>query len=604
MTRFSLARISDFFLSVFFCVGLFYILTGGAFLQTREQANALSVHPTFHLALHTTVILLVAVISLIRYRIDRETFFLLEPFSFFKYLSNLSPKMIISILACVYFATQLMTLSFMHAGLKTALWDVGFYDQMLWNTAHGRWLNVSVRGGLNLLGHHFEPIYLLLSPLYWFQDSIYAVFGFIALNGATNIVLVYLIAREIVKSKNDSLLFALAVFLYPPLRSAVLFPLQSQVFADPFLLLGFLFALKNKLLLGLISFILAVACKENIVLDVLGIGLFLIFKHKKNPSGWILVALSAIGYWVIFHFIEPHFFWENDLWKKWTFFSHLKDPSVEQWKQLLSPNPLVFLFLIFGPVMFLPLICSGWPFLLGPSLLIRLLSNYSGLRLTTAHYTAGLNALIFIASIYGYGHLCQRLQNKSKSVVQICFLLVILLFAGKPQLLQIENFMWDMSYVENQKIVKLLKEIPKTYSVKSTEVFLAQLTHRQYIFSFTSVLPNSPYKEMNRNPDLLIVDEERIQGNEKTVLLDHVKQGYQPFIQGKYLSMYAGPQLDPHIISQLRSKWEDIQNDEGISYRKIVRKWYKFLVIISFTILIFILFRRYLMKPQTQPSLS
>lgn len=598
-----LIRVSDFFLSLFLCVCFFYVLTAGAFLHTREQGNILSLHPRFHLALFVALIILVAFIGFVRYQANRETFFHLQPFSFFKYLSNLSPKILVSVLFIAYFATQFMTLSFMHAGMRTALWDVGFYDQILWNTAHGRWLNVGVRGGLNLLGHHFEPIYLLLSPLYWFQDSIYTVFGFIALNGASNIVLVYLISREILKSKEDALLFSLAAFFYQPLRNAVLFPIQSQVFADSFLLLGFLCVLKNKTFLSLISFTLAISCKENIVLEVLGIGLFLIFKDRKNLSGWLIVALSIMCYGIIFHIIEPYFLWENDPWKKWTFFSHMKQPTLEGWKQLLTPNPVLFLFLIFGPLMFLPLLCEGWFLLLGPALAIRLLSNYGGLRLTTAHYTSGLNALLFIASIYGFNCLRNYLQWQRLTILRICFLVFILLFAGKPQLLHIENLMWDMSYVENQKIIKILKAIPEKYSIKSTETFLAHLTHRPYLFGFTSVLANSPYEKMNQNPDLLVVDELRIQGNEKPILFDHLNHGYQLILKNEYMSLYANPNLEPNFISQLREQWNQIQTHREIPYRKMTRRWYKRFVIVGFILLVFILIRWHLTKqPQLQSS--
>ncbi len=608
-----IVQISDFFLSIFFCFCFFYVMTAGAFLHTREQGNVFSIHPRFHIALFVMLVLLVTFVGLIRYRANRETFFLLQPFAFFKYISSLSPKIIISILFCAYFVTQFMTLSFMHMGMRTALWDVGFYDQMLWNTAHGKPLIVSVRGGLNLLGHHFEPIYLLLSPLYWFQDSIYVVFAFIALNGASNIVLVYLIAKEVLKLKNDAFLFALAVFFYQPLRNAVIFPIQSQVLADPFLLLGFLCVLKNKLFLSLTSFLLAVMCKENVILDILGIGFFVIFKDKKNLKGWLIVALAVICYWIIFRLIEPRFLWENDPWKKWTFFSHLKHPSVEGWKQLLSPNPFLFLFLIFGPLMFLPLICAGWPFLLGPSLLVRLLSNYGGLRLTTAHYTSGLNALLFIASIYGFNRLRNHLQNQSRmagireqrlAIARICFLVFILLFSGKPQLLHIENLMWDMSFLENQKIIKLLKGIPKTYSIKSTETFLAHLTHRPYIFSFTSALANSPYEEINRNPDLLIVDKFRMQNNEKPVLFDHLNRGYKSIIEGKYITVYASPDFDYDSILQFRARWDNIQKYQGIPYRKITRKWYKLFLIASFVMLILILIRHHLNRFRNQPHFS
>ncbi len=42
-------------------------------------------------------------------------------------------------------------------------WDLGLFDQVLWNTSHGRWFEYSFRDYL-YLGDHFQPVLLLLAP--------------------------------------------------------------------------------------------------------------------------------------------------------------------------------------------------------------------------------------------------------------------------------------------------------------------------------------------------------------------------------------------------------------------------------------------------------
>jgi len=62
--------------------------------------------------------------------------------------------------AAAYFATigLLQYFSFHSYG-----WDLGLFDQVLWNTAHGRWFEFSFRDYL-YLGDHFQPVLLLLAP--------------------------------------------------------------------------------------------------------------------------------------------------------------------------------------------------------------------------------------------------------------------------------------------------------------------------------------------------------------------------------------------------------------------------------------------------------
>ena len=45
-------------------------------------------------------------------------------------------------------------------------WDLGFFDQILWNTASGRAFEHSFRE-ISYLGDHWQPVLLLLTPLVW-----------------------------------------------------------------------------------------------------------------------------------------------------------------------------------------------------------------------------------------------------------------------------------------------------------------------------------------------------------------------------------------------------------------------------------------------------
>ena len=67
----------------------------------------------------------------------------------------------LSAAASAYFSAAGLLL---HFSFRSYGWDLGIFDQVLWNTAHGRLFEYSFRNIL-YLGDHFSPALLLLSPL-------------------------------------------------------------------------------------------------------------------------------------------------------------------------------------------------------------------------------------------------------------------------------------------------------------------------------------------------------------------------------------------------------------------------------------------------------
>src|SRR5918999_79559 len=65
-----------------------------------------------------------------------------------------------------------------HRHFTSGAYDLGIFDQVIWQYSQFQAPHSSVRSNLlteNLLGDHFHPILALLSPLYWFTDSVEAL---------------------------------------------------------------------------------------------------------------------------------------------------------------------------------------------------------------------------------------------------------------------------------------------------------------------------------------------------------------------------------------------------------------------------------------------
>lgn len=584
--RFNVADLAiQFFLA--FC--LFFAFTGGAFIIGWEQ---LKYFRDLHRALSITFIILGGFVAWRWYLKDKVTFFQLEPARSIKYFFELPPVISVGVLSVFYFVTQLTYQIAMHAGFETALWDLGFYDQVIWNTGHGNFLVTSVRGGLHVFCEHFKPILALLAPVYWIGNDTVLLFAVFTMIASSSIALSYLIAQTVTRSHHVSLILALCVFFYPPLRNPINFLLHTQALADPFILLGFYFVLKNQLKSAVLFFCLALMCKENIAIDVLGVGMFLI--SRKHKGGWLITLLALLLFVTFILVIEPHFRYPYHFIKKWDSYSHFVNPSLELWKGLLTPNPLLFLILLFGPFVFLSFKCKGWWWLLGPSLAVRLLSSFPGLRSTTDHYTGGLNALVIISVIYGFAALksSAKIQSfKSQNVILVLLIFSAFLFAGKPQLFKIDKFLWEASKPDHQRIIRILESVPTQYSVLTNERPSAHSTHRSNLYVFLSMFPHAPLENAAKQPDLIIEDSEKIQEPEREILGEFIQNGYRLIFEFSFLKIYANPSKVNSIPFELITQWEAFKQTPVIPYRKVVQLWYRSILMIVFLFLCISIFR-------------
>jgi len=74
--------------------------------------------------------------------------------------------------ACVLVGALLSVLSMVrHHTFHSAVYDVGIFHQVLWNTAHGLPFASSL-SHMNYLGDHFSPSFGLLAPLEWLPRTI------------------------------------------------------------------------------------------------------------------------------------------------------------------------------------------------------------------------------------------------------------------------------------------------------------------------------------------------------------------------------------------------------------------------------------------------
>jgi len=181
--------------------------------------------------------------------------------------------------------------------------------------------------------------------------------------------------------------------------------------------------------------------------------------------------------------------------------------------------------------------------------------------------------VVFLAALYGFMHWVKKVSAQKLRMGVVCF---SVLFMGVPQLFQIEQYLWDASYGQNQKTVKILEAITSEYSVLTTEIFAAHLSHRSQLFVFSQIWPQTPFTKEYKNPDLIIVDETRIKEKDRSQVAQFLHQGYPNVFELSHLKIYANPTVAVEFQGQVKPHLQAINSSVGeIPYRKWVRYTYK-----------------------------
>lgn len=595
----------DFLLQWFWAGCLFLGVTGASPLVGWENVKP---HPDLKRYLLLSVVVLGGIVAWLRYLKHEKSFYQLQPvrfiLAFFEWPATLS----VAFIFLLYYFTQTLSVIALHAGLETALWDFGFYNQIIWNSAHGHSLMTSVRGGIHLFSEHFKPILMFLTPLYKYSDSANLMLAVTTLISSSTLIASYWVTREITKSHKAGLVLMLCVFFYLPLRNGINFPIHSQTFADPLILFGFYCLLKKWDLLSLVLFSLALMCKESVTMDVLGIGVFLVATRQRKGFDVILLALIFFAF--VFFFIEPGFRYPFHFVQKWSFYIHFKQMTLEAWARLLEPNPFIFLYRILGPFLFMTFLCKRWWLLLGPSLAMRLLSNYPGLRTITDHYTAGLNALIILSAIFGVAYVLKTegthnkflIFFKNQKILFISLIFTAFSFSAIPQMFSIDKNLWRASQPAYQQSIRVMERIPEEFSVLAPPRLAAHLFKRQYLFSYFEMFPATPLQEMAAQPDLVIIDKERTRMEEHRALSEFIAKGYEEIYSNEAVIIFDHPAKGRNISRELREQWQAFDKVPRVIYRNGFRAIYGVLLLMAIGVYAGSLARKKKSVPTSAPS--
>ena len=290
----------------------------------------------------------------------------------------------------------------------TFSFDLGIYDQGLWLLAHGKDPFVTVRG-LELFGHHVNPILLLFVPASWLGAGPGFLLVVQVLVQASGALAVYLLARDRLHDRWLACALGAALLLNPTYQWLTWEFFHPDALAIAPLLFAYWAARTGRWRWFALFAVLAAACKEDVALSLAVIGI-LVMVWGSRRRGLLIAGLSIAWYVVATRLVIP---WSNGIGPFYdTFFGnlghnpaqvagHVVTHPKEAFDLATASDRVEWYRRMFAPFAFLPLLALPIFAVGAPMFGVDVLSSFPYTRDFRYHYSALVLAGLVLATVEG-----------------------------------------------------------------------------------------------------------------------------------------------------------------------------------------------------------
>lgn len=185
-----------------------------------------------------------------------------------------------------------------HRALGTRIADLGVYENVVWQTAHGHPLACSFLESGTYLSAHVAPILVLLAPfhLLYPHAELLLVLQAIALGSAA--VPVYLLARDAL-GRGAGVLLAAAWVLHPAVQGLALDEFHTLALAAPLFVWLTLMIERGAAKRYVLVLALALACREDVALVLVAFGLVALAARAPRTRALGALTVAASLAWFI-----------------------------------------------------------------------------------------------------------------------------------------------------------------------------------------------------------------------------------------------------------------------------------------------------------------
>ena len=196
---------------------------------------------------------------------------------------------------------------FRHWGYMSSIYDLGVFDQAVWGILHEKpFINTIIfNRPINWLGFHFHPILFPFSFLYYISSSVNWFIVAQALSLSITAWPIFLIGKQVCRSKLAGFLWALCYLVNPFLLNSAAWDFHPMSLAVPFITLAFLAIERKNFRMLLLSCLVILMCKEHLGFMVIGFGFIWWIRNKSWKKSVILIIIGMVHFFVVFEIIMP-----------------------------------------------------------------------------------------------------------------------------------------------------------------------------------------------------------------------------------------------------------------------------------------------------------
>jgi uncharacterized membrane protein len=294
-----------------------------------------------------------------------------------------------------------------HRGYNSNAFDLGFFDQIIWNTSQGRWFQTSFVD-YNFLGQHMEPVLLIYAGLYRLWPAVELLLLTQATVVAWAAVPLFYAARRLLASATAAVLVAGCYLFAPHVHGAVLFDFHPEVMGAAGIFGAFALLAAGRPGWAIAALATVYLLKEDAALAGAGFAVTAwLLGHRRLAAG--LVVASLLYLLLVVGVLMPAIRGgPGDLQDRYGYLGDdsravvlraLRRPDIVA-RRLVEPPQRRALAYITGTTALLPLLSPAAVAAL-PLLATNLLSTHPAQRDLTLHYPALAYALLLVATVLG-----------------------------------------------------------------------------------------------------------------------------------------------------------------------------------------------------------
>jgi uncharacterized membrane protein len=440
-----------------------------------------------------------------------------------------------------------------HHGFQMRLIDLGIYDNVFFQSSHGRPLGCTFLRGSTHATAHFDPILVIISPLYRLWPRAEFLLTLQAVWCGAGVIAAYLIGRQQLNSRVWGLVWAVVYAVHPALHGANLYEFHSLTLLFTPLLFALYFLLSGQLRLYYVMLPVLLIVREDVSLVLCFVGLYALISGKPGykRAGWITILVSlvyivvaktvfmsapgllnqgpgAYGYHYYYKDMIPNGLAEVD------FFTTLLTNPAFVVALVAQEAKIHYLLVIFAPLLFLPAWTGRARVMLLYGFIFILLASRTAVYSTHFQYSAVLLPVAIALAPLGL-RLLREARPKDAgltTVIMGCVLVASLLVSWKHgAVLENSSFRggfrpivrtWTEPLQERyDSFLELVSRIEPDASVSATDRVGAHVSNRAEVHRL----------DQNIDTDYLLVDTSDLRGRNKASLERREKAGKVELIE-------------------------------------------------------------------------